>query len=103
MLLDLALLALAACQRNINLIIGLLVLDVLMIQTGLQVGSSISEFSRGIWFIFSTIVMIVLVYLVYTRLFAKAAKIVFGFFLPTNWQMSGEAAGEGAGPTSRIR
>jgi bacteriorhodopsin len=74
LLLDLALLALASWQRNLNLIIGLIVLDVFMILTGLQAGSSISEFGRGFWFIVSTIAMVVLLYLVYTRLFAEAAS-----------------------------
>lgn len=74
LLLDLALLALASWRRNINLIITLIVLDVFMVLTGLQAGSSISEFGRGFWFIVSTIALIVLLYLVYTRLFAEAAS-----------------------------
>ena len=45
-----------------------------MILTGLQAGSSISEFGRGFWSIVSTIAKIVLLYLVYTRLFAEAAS-----------------------------
>jgi bacteriorhodopsin len=74
LLLDLALLALVSWQRNINLIIGLIVLDVFMILTGLQAGSSLTGFGKGFWFIISTIAMVVLLYLVYTRLFAEAAS-----------------------------
>src|ERR687893_2657055 len=67
LLLDLALLALASWQRNLNLIIGLIALDVFMILTGLQAGSSISEFARGFWFIVSTTAMVALLYLWSTR------------------------------------
>lgn len=74
LLLDLALLALASWRRNINLIVGLIVLDVFMILTGLQAGSSLTGFGKGFWFVVSTIAMIVLLYLVYTRLFAEAAS-----------------------------
>lgn len=73
LLLDLALLALASWRRNVNLIITLIVLDVFMILTGLQAGSSLTAFGKGFWFIISTVAMIVLLYLVYTRLFAEAA------------------------------
>ncbi len=74
LLLDLALLALASWRRNVNLIIALIVLDVFMILTGLQAGSSLTGFGKGFWFIVSTIAMIILLYLVYTRLFAEAAS-----------------------------
>ncbi len=74
LLLDLALLALVSWRRNINLIITLIVLDVFMILTGLQAGSSLTAFGKGFWFVVSTIAMIVLLYLVYTRLFAEAAS-----------------------------
>lgn len=72
LLLDLALLALASWQRNIQLIIGLIVLDVFMILTGLLAGSSTSEFARGFWFLVSTAAMIALLYLLYTQLFAAS-------------------------------
>jgi bacteriorhodopsin len=72
LLLDLALLALPNWRRNAGLIAGLIGLDVFMILTGLLAGSSTSEFARGFWFIVSTAAMIVLLYLVYTRLFAAA-------------------------------
>ncbi len=49
-------------------------MDVFMILTGLRAGSSISELGRGFWFVVSTIAMIVLLYLVYTHLFAEAAS-----------------------------
>ncbi|MGH3149050.1 MAG: bacteriorhodopsin [Rubrobacter sp.] len=74
LLLDLALLALASWRRNVNLIIVLIVLDVFMILTGLQAGSSLTAFGKGFWFVVSTAAMIVLLYLVYTRLFAEAAS-----------------------------
>lgn len=73
LLLDLALLALASWRRNVSLIITLIVLDVFMILTGLQAGSSLTGFGKGFWFIVSTAAMIVLLYLVYTRLFAEAS------------------------------
>jgi bacteriorhodopsin len=72
LLLDLALLALASWRRNIGLIVGLILLDVFMILTGLLAGLSTSEFARGFWFIVSTAAMIFLLYLVYTQLFASA-------------------------------
>ncbi|CAN5752904.1 bacteriorhodopsin [soil metagenome] len=72
LLLDLALLALPNWRRNINLIVGLIVLDVFMILTGLQACASTSGFAMGFWFIVSTAAMIALLYLVYTRLFAAA-------------------------------
>jgi len=73
LLLDLALLALAGWRRNVGLIAGLVILDVFMILTGLRAGASLTAFGRGFWFVVSTIAMIVLLYLVYTRLFAEAA------------------------------
>src|ERR671916_2386477 len=72
LLLDLALLALPNWRRNIQLIAGLIVLDVFMILTGLLAGSSTSDFGTAFWFIVSTAAMIFLLYLVYTRLFASA-------------------------------
>jgi bacteriorhodopsin len=72
LLLDLALLALVNWRGNVGLIATLVGLDVFMILTGLQAGSSTSGFGRGFWFVVSTIAMIVLLYLVYTRLFAAA-------------------------------
>ncbi|HEV2091995.1 MAG TPA: bacteriorhodopsin [Rubrobacter sp.] len=72
LLLDLALLALPNWRRNIGLIGGLIALDVFMILTGLLAGQSTSEFARGFWFIVSTAALIVLLYLLYTRLFASA-------------------------------
>ncbi len=59
-------------RRNIGLVAGLIVLDVFMILTGPLVGQSTSEFARGFWFVVSTAALIVLLYLVYTRLFASA-------------------------------
>ncbi len=72
LLLDLTLLALPNWRRNIGLIAGLIALDVFMILTGLLAGQSTSEFARGFWFIVSTAAMVVLLYLVYTQLFASA-------------------------------
>lgn len=72
LLLDLALLALPNWRRNIQLIAGLIVLDVFMILTGLLAGQSTSDFGAGFWFIVSTAAMIVLLYLVYTQLFSAA-------------------------------
>jgi bacteriorhodopsin len=72
LLLDLALLALPNWRRNAGLIAGLMVLDVFMILTGLLAGQSTSGFARGFWFVVSTAALIVLLYLVYTRLFASA-------------------------------
>ena len=72
LLLDLALLALPNWRRNIGLIGGLIALDVFMILTGLLAGSSTSDFASGFWFIVSTAAMVVLLYLVYTQLFAAA-------------------------------
>lgn len=74
LLVDLALLALVDWRRNANLVVTLIVLDVVMILTGLLAGSRISGFGRGFWFIISTIAMIVLLYLVYTRLFSEASN-----------------------------
>ncbi len=59
-------------RRNIGLVAGLIVLDIFMILTGLFAGQSTSEFARGFWFVVSTAALIVLLYLVYTRLFASA-------------------------------
>jgi hypothetical protein len=60
LLLDLALLALARWQRNINPIIRLTLLDVFIILTGLQAGSSLTGCGKGFRFIVSTAAMIVL-------------------------------------------
>ena len=73
LLLDLALLALAAPRRNVGFIAGLIGLDVFMILTGLLAGSRASGFGRGFWFVVSTIAMITLLYLIVTRLFSEAA------------------------------
>lgn len=73
LLLDLALLALASVRREFRLVAVLIGLDVIMILTGLLAGSRVSGFGRGFWFIVSTVAMIALLYLVYTRLFASAA------------------------------
>ena len=72
LLLDLALLALARPGRNIQLIAALIGLDVLMILTGLAAGSSTSAFGTTVWFIISTLALIGVLYLLYTRLFAAA-------------------------------
>lgn len=72
LLLDLALLALPNWRRNIQLIAGLIVIDVFMILTGWLAGSSTSDFGAAFWFIVSTAAMIFLLYLVYTQLFASA-------------------------------
>lgn len=74
LLVDLALLALVNPARNVGFVIGLIVLDIFMILTGLLAGSQSSGFSRGFWFIVSTAAMIVLLYLVATRLFSEAAR-----------------------------
>ena len=74
LLLILALLALADWRRNVGLIAGLMAIDVFMVLTGLQAGSSLTAFGKGFWFVVSTISLIVLLYLVYTRLFAEAAS-----------------------------
>lgn len=74
LLVDLVLLALVNPGRNIGFIAGLIVLDIFMILTGLLAGSRISEFAAGFWFIVSTIAMIVLLFLVATRLFSEAAR-----------------------------
>lgn len=74
LLLDLALLALVDWRRNSSLVITLIVLDVVMILTGLLAGSRISGFGRGFWFIVSTAAMVYLLYLVYTRLFSAASN-----------------------------
>lgn len=74
LLLDLALLALANWRREVDLIATLIGLDLFMILTGLLAGSRVSAFGAGFWFIVSTAAMIVLLYLVYTRLFAAASN-----------------------------
>ena len=74
LLLDLALLALASVQRDLRLVVTLIVLDVIMILTGLLAGSRESGFGRGFWFLVSTAAMIALLYLVWTRLFASATN-----------------------------
>ncbi|MEJ7819351.1 MAG: bacteriorhodopsin [Rubrobacteraceae bacterium] len=74
LLLDLALLALVDWRRNSSLVVTLIVLDVVMILTGLLAGSRISGFGRGFWFIVSTAAMVYLLYLVYTRLFSAASN-----------------------------
>jgi bacteriorhodopsin len=72
LLVDLALLALANPRRNIGTIATLIVLDVVMILTGLLAGSRESAAGRGFWFIVSTVAFVVLVYLIVTQLFAAA-------------------------------
>ena len=72
LLVDLALLALASPRRNIGTIATLIVLDVVMILTGLLAGSRESAAGRGFWFIVSTVAFVVLVYLIVTQLFAAA-------------------------------
>jgi bacteriorhodopsin len=74
LLLDLALLALASWRRHVGLIAGLIAIDVFMVLTGLQAGSSLTAFGKGFWFVVSTISLIVLLYLVFTRLFAEVAS-----------------------------
>ena len=74
LLLDLALLALASWRSNVGLIAGLIAIDVFMVLTGLQAGSSLTAFGKGFWFIVSIVALIVLLYLVYTRLSAAAAS-----------------------------
>ncbi len=74
LLVDLVLLALVNPGRNIGFIVGLIVLDVFMILTGLLAGSRSSEFAAYFWFIVSTIAMIVLLFLVATRLFSEASR-----------------------------
>lgn len=72
LLVDLALLALANPRRNIGTIATLIVLDVVMILTGLLAGSRESAAGRGFWFIVSTVAFVVLIYLIVTQLFAAA-------------------------------
>ena len=74
LLVDLALLALVNPSRNTGFVIGLIGLDVFMILTGLLAGSLGPGFGGGFWFVVSTIAMIVLLYLVATRLFSEAAR-----------------------------
>jgi bacteriorhodopsin len=69
---DLALLALADPRRNIGTIATLVVLDVLMILTGLLAGSTESGAGRGFWFIVSTILFVAPIFLLVTQLFAAA-------------------------------
>jgi bacteriorhodopsin len=73
LLLDLALLALANWRRNVGLIATLIGLDLFMILTGLWAGATVNPVGRTILFLISTASMIVLLYLVVTRLFAEAA------------------------------
>lgn len=73
LLLILALLALASWRDNVGLISGLIAIDVFMVLTGLQAGSSLTAFGKGFWFVVSTLALVVLLYLIYTRLFAEAA------------------------------
>lgn len=72
LLVDLALLALANWRRNIGTIVTLVVLDVLMILTGLLAGSRESAAGRGFWFIVSTVLFVALIYILVTQLFAAA-------------------------------
>ena len=74
LLVDLALLALVNWRRNVSLVVTLIVLDLVMILTGLLAGSRISVAGRGIWFLVSTAAMVYLLYLVYTRLFSAASN-----------------------------
>ena len=74
LLVDLALLALVSPGRNLGFIAGLVGLDIFMILTGLLAGSRASEFAAGFWFIVSTVAMVVLLYLVATRLLSEAAS-----------------------------
>lgn len=74
LLVDLALLALIDWRRNTSLVATLIVLDVVMILTGLLAGSRTSGFGRGFWFLVSTAAMIYLLYLVYTQLFSAATN-----------------------------
>ncbi|WP_207956138.1 bacteriorhodopsin [Rubrobacter marinus] len=71
LLLDLALLALARPGRNVGLIVGIIVLDLFMILTGLWAGATEGAGRYFLWFI-STAAMVALLYLVVTRLFAAA-------------------------------
>jgi bacteriorhodopsin len=73
LLLDLALLALADWRRNVALIGSLIGLDLFMILTGLWAGATVNPVGRGLLFLISTASMIVLLYLVVTRLFSAAA------------------------------
>ena len=73
LLLDLALLALVDWRRNVGLIGTLIGLDLFMILTGLWAGATVNPVGRGILFLISTVAMIVLLYLVVTRLFSAAA------------------------------
>lgn len=72
LLLDLALLALARPGRNIGLIVGIIVLDLFMILTGLWAGGTEGGGRYFLWLV-STIAMIALLYLVVTKLFAAAS------------------------------
>jgi bacteriorhodopsin len=73
LLLDLALLALVDWRRNISLIVTLIGLDLFMILTGLWAGATVNPVGMGLLFIISTASMIVLLYLIVTRLFSAAA------------------------------
>jgi bacteriorhodopsin len=74
LLLILALLALASWRDNVGLIAGLMAIDVFVVLTGLQAGSSLTTFGKGFWFVLSTVALVALLYLIYTRLFAEAAR-----------------------------
>lgn len=76
LLLDLALLALVSARQNIGLILGLIVLDLFMILTGLAAGAVTQPVGRGILFVISTVSMIVLLYLIVSQLFAAARSQV---------------------------
>lgn len=71
LLLDLALLALARPGRNIGLIGGIIVLDIVMILLGLWAGATAGGGRYILWFL-STVAMVALLYIVVTRLFAAA-------------------------------
>ena len=73
LLLDLALLALADWRRNVALIGTLIGLDLFMILTGLWAGATENVAGRTVLFLVSTASMIVLLYLLVTRLFSAAA------------------------------
>ncbi len=73
LLLDLALLALAAPRRRINLIAALIGLDVLMILIGWWAGATASGAKYVLWFI-SLAAMVALLYLILTQLFTVSTE-----------------------------
>lgn len=84
LLLDLALLALANWRREVDFVATLTGLDLFVILTSLLAGPGVLAFSAGFWFIVSTAAMIVVLYLVYTHLFAAASNqsgVVQGVFV----------------------